>query len=130
MVKDDSIVGTFSMNSLFERDNMNRKVFEYAMAWYLLYIKLDMFSMNLKKLRDYGYKEIPRHYEEAILIIKYLAGKEVDLQGYGISDESLERFEGFKRIIVSYRMDMKMAFNELSEKYGDSYFFYYTRMLR
>ena len=64
----------------FEGDNISRKGFDYGMAWYMHTMQLDKFSRRLGGLSEYGYRKIPRHYEEAVLMWKFITGKEIDAQ--------------------------------------------------
>jgi hypothetical protein len=130
MVEKDGPFGDYSpeniLLALLEKDRQNRMAIEYLMALYLLTGKLDKFTENLNYLDDLGYSEIPRHYEEAILVYNSLSEKSVNLRGRQLSPESHQRFEGFFETFNRYGGNNKAAFNELAKNYGDSYFFYYT----
>lgn len=112
-------------STLEENSTGDRMAFEYSMAVYLLTKRLDMFAQNLGRLDDFGYSQIPRHYEEAILLYSALTKKKIDLHGRTISQRSRERFTNFFRILDSYGEDKRDAFNELVKDYGDSYLLYY-----
>ena len=99
---------------------------EYLMARYLLTRQLDKFIENLDHLDDLDYSEIPRHYEEAILVYTSLSKKLVNLRGRRISPQSHQRFKGFLETFNRYGGNNQAAFSELAKNYGDSYFFYYT----
>ena len=99
--------------------------FEYLMAWYMLTGQLEKFMQNLYRLDDFDYSEIPRHYEEAILMYMLKAKKTVDLRDYRISLESQQRFDGFGQLLSRYGGNKRAAMNKLAEYYSDSYFFYY-----
>ena len=49
-------------------NSKNRMAFEYLMSVYLLEKKCDKIVENLYHLKDYQYYEIPRLYEEAVLV--------------------------------------------------------------
>ena len=111
---------------LLESNANNRMAFEYKMADYLVKKKLDGIVENLQHLDDFDYQEIPRHYEEAIVIYQSVTGKTVDLAGRQISQETRGRFAGFARIANRYGPNKWAALGELSESYTDSYFFYFS----
>jgi hypothetical protein len=107
------------------KNRQDRMAFEYLMAYYLLTKQPDKLVQNLDRLNDFGYPDIPRHYEEAILIYTSDTKKPVDLHGRRISQETYERFRGFSQVLSQYMGNKETAFNELSKDYGDSYMFYY-----
>ncbi|UCF42569.1 MAG: hypothetical protein JSV99_08190 [Planctomycetota bacterium] len=119
--KDDAdIFATLQENSIDDK-----MAFEYLMAVHLLTKRLDVFVRDLDRLDDFGYSQIPRHYEEVILLYSALTKKKIDLHGRTISQESHQSFANFFRILDSYGEDKRAAFNELVKDYGDSFFLYY-----
>ena len=67
-----SSISTQKMLSLLlEKNNQNQMAFEYLMAWYMLNKHLGNFIQNIERLHDFGYLELPTHYEEAALIYAY-----------------------------------------------------------
>jgi len=121
-----SIDGEKILSDLLARNKQNRMAFEYLMSSFLITIQLDKLVQNIYRLDDFDYPQIPRLYEEAILIYEYLRHKAVDLHGRQISLQSRRRFDSFNQIYIGrYRQNKQAAFNELAENYGDSYFFYY-----
>jgi len=112
--------------ALLNRNSHNRMAFEYLMAFYLETGRLDKFISNLHRLNDFNYKKIPRAYEEAILLYQSLKKKPVDLNGRIISSESRMRFDDFSRVYLGkYAGKKKPAFNEMTKRFGNTYFFYY-----
>lgn len=114
------------LSALSAKSGQSRIAFEYLMAWYLLNRQLDKFIRNLDRLDDFDYSEIPRHYEEAILLYMFEKKKAVDLHGYRLSPESQRRFKKFFEVYNRYREDTQTAFDKLAKDYGGSYFFYYA----
>jgi len=128
MVEKDSPFRGYSpekaLLALLEKNRQNRMAFEYRMAWYMLIGQLDKFIENIDRLDDFDYPEIPRLYEEAILVYVFNTRKTVNLRGRRISPQSRRRFEGFIQVLKRYGGNTQAAFNELAKSYGDSYFFY------
>jgi hypothetical protein len=111
---------------LLARNRRNRMAFEYLMGFYLLTGQFDKFAGNLNRLDDFDYGRIPRVYEEAILFSNYVRKAGIELRGREISQESRERFVGFRNIYIGrYRANKMAALGELARDYGDSYLFYY-----
>jgi hypothetical protein len=129
MVEKDSTFRGYSpegiLLALLEKNRQNRMAIEYYMA-YLLTKQLDKFIENLDLLDDLDYSEIPRHYEEAILMYIFLSKQSVNLHGRRLSPQSHLRFKGFVETFNYYGGNTQAAFDELAKNYGDSYFFYYT----
>jgi len=99
--------------------------FEYLMARYLLNKHLGKFVQNLERLQDFGYKELPTHYEEAALIYVYGMRKPFNLSGYPPSPQKRQQIEDFSRLLSSYGRNKKAASKELSKKFRNTYFYYY-----
>ena len=111
---------------LLEENKHNKMAFEYTMAQYMLTKQLDKFVENLYRLKYFGYSQLPRHYEEAILAYKAISGKPVELHGYKISIESVWKARDFIREHKFNKLNEQETYNKLEKKYGDNYFFYYT----
>jgi hypothetical protein len=120
-----SLLKEKTLSQLLEKNSQNRMAFEYLMAWYMLNKQLGKFAQNLERLQELGYRELPTHYEEAALIYTYGTGKPLQLNGYLSSPQKRREIEEFTRILNSYDRDKKTAFNELSKKFRNTYFFYY-----
>ncbi len=110
---------------LLEENSQNRMAFEYLMAWYMLTRHLDNFVKNIERLKDFGYPQIPTHYEEASLVYVAGTGKPFHISGYRVSDTLRQRIEDFGRILSNYSQDKRAAYSELASKYRDTYFFYF-----
>jgi len=110
---------------LLEENRQNQMAFEYMMAWYMLSGQLGKFVQNLDRLDDFDYPQIPRLYEEAMLVYVYRERKPLDLRGRRFSPESRQRFEAFSKTYEKgYGRNKQAAFGELARYYGDSYMFY------
>ena len=91
---------------------------------------------NLDRLDDFDYPEIPKLYEEALLLYTSHTQKPVNLRGRQVSWQTHQRTQNFSNIlrrlhsggekaIASDKQARLAAFNELAEDYGDTYLFYY-----
>ena len=98
--------------------------FDYLMAFYLLSRQLDKFAANMAFLDDHGYRQIPQHYEEAVMIYTSGTDKRIDLQGRKISADTIQRFEEFVGI-QKMGGTRNQAWAALAPEFGRSYFFYY-----
>jgi len=113
--------------ALLEKNRQNRMAFEYLMAWYLLTRQLDKLVQNLDRLDDFDYSEVPRHYQEAIIIYEALTGKKVDLKGRQISPSAYQKARTFSNIVTRLGSKNKIqAARATAGDFGDTYFFYYN----
>jgi hypothetical protein len=110
---------------LLQKNRQNKMAFEYLMALYMLTGKLDKFTENYYRLDDFDYTEIPRLYEEALLLEAVRTQKPFNLRGRQVSQESYGRFQAFNKVVKRYKGNTNAALNELVADFADSYFFYY-----
>jgi hypothetical protein len=112
------------LSPLLEKSRHNRMAFEYMMASFMLSGQSGKFVQRLNRLDDFGYTQIPRLYEEAILVHLYRTRKPINLFGRQLTSESKQRFKDFSQTYRNYDQNKEKAFRELANKYGDSYLFY------
>ncbi|MCP4614515.1 MAG: hypothetical protein GY845_38030 [Planctomycetes bacterium] len=110
---------------LLARNKQNCMAFEYLMARHMLNKHLGKLVQNLERLHDFGYKELPTHYEEAALIYVYGTRKPINLSGYPPSLQKRQQIENFSRLLSSFGRNKKAASKELSKKFHNTYFYYY-----
>ena len=109
---------------LLERNNQNRMAFEYLMAWYMLKKNLSRLTQKMELLQDFGYTELPTHYEQAALIYAVTKKSPFFPSGYSPSPRVRRQFEEFNRILKAYGGNKQAAFNNLSRDLRNTYFFY------
>jgi hypothetical protein len=119
LIKEDILL------DLLQKNRQNKMAFEYLMALYMLTGKLDKFTENYYRLDDFDYTEIPRLYEEALLLYTVRTQKPFNLRGRQVSQESYGRFQVFNKVVNHYKGNKNAALNELVADFADSYFFYY-----
>ena len=113
---------------LLDKNSKNQMAFEYLESWFLLTRQLPKFVESIGGLRDFGYTELPRSYEEAMLIYVYGSRKRLDLNGYKPSDQLQQRADEFSRIVSQYAADRQTTLREMQNHHRDTYFFYYLRV--
>lgn len=106
----------------------NRFAFDYLTAHYLLKLRHDKVADNMQHLAAFGYKRVPRHCEEAILLHASLTGDAALPGKFGVRPETAARFEAFRRDFdllggtkAANRIGVRDA---LLASYGDTYWFY------
>jgi len=109
---------------LLERNPRNRMAFEVLMAFYLCNNRLDQAVASLRRLEALEYPEIPRHYQEAIVIHSRDAGRELTFAGYRLDPEVVQRGRQFARIMATSTSPEQLGGRALAAGFGDTYFFY------
>ena len=128
---EDSVTDDMSVEArllaLLDRNPRNRMAFEYLMALYLLTRQPDKVVAQLGRLDDLGRADLPRTYEEAILLHQGLTGRDVDL---GKRKVRLETYLAYDRFRNDYKTAEARpggsAVEELAPRYGNTFFYYYT----
>ena len=97
------------------------------MAYYLLKGNIVQFVKELTHLKDLGYQEMPRHYQEAFLIyILNLKNSNLPiLKEYKIHENIVTRFNHFYSVLKKYKGNKELAKNELFNNYSDTYWYYF-----
>jgi len=112
---------------LLRVNQYNRMAFEYLMAHDLLTLQPQKIVENIERLSYFNYPDIPRHYEEAILLYQMFSGvPNLDLHGRQISSRTLQRYREFGEVVRRHEEDPAAARAALAKDYGDTYWYYYT----
>lgn len=115
---------------LLEEDNSNMMAFEYLMAYYLLECKTGHVVKYLSKFKDLGYRKLPRHIEEALLLIRVMSPPDsgFNFDELKISHYTINQFTRFNRTLFQNRENEARAKSLLKKEFGDTYW-YYVRFL-
>jgi hypothetical protein len=128
LLKNDFIadidVNNIGLNQLLANHPENRMAFEYFMASCLLKKDLNAFAANIYRLNDLGYKTIPRHYEEALVLYQGLTKSNIVPAGFLISNTTRDRFRDYARMFAANRNNMDKAANALSVDFGNTFWYY------
>jgi len=94
------------------------------MACILLRNEYGELIKHLALLEPLGYKQLPRHYAEALLVNSMLTGTPVETQGWTIDPDVQRQFWEIRRIVTETGGNDRIIFETLVPKYGDTYMFY------
>ncbi len=111
--------------ALLDKNGRNRMAYEYLMAWYLLNKQLPKFRNQAERLGELGYSELPRHFEEAILLYVYGTKQPLNLGGYQPRAQLQEQIGHILKTLDRHKGNRQAALPELAKYHGDTYFFYY-----
>jgi len=108
--------------NLLNNHSDNRMAFEYLMSYFLLRKDLISFVKNIYRLKEFNIKEIPVHYEEALLIAD---AKNNIPEGYSIRESTKQVFYDYVKTYVSFTGNPDKLQEVLYNRFGKSYFYYY-----
>ena len=114
---------------LLRRDKNNKAAFEYLMSYYLLTGQTGKVVENIRRLDDFGYKGLPRYYQEALAVYMFEPdNSNPEFYAGRIDPAVLKRYRYFYNLYRKYNYDKIAAYNALKDKYADSYFLYYIML--
>ena len=113
--------------TLLNSNAHNRMAFDYLMAWCLLdKDSMPMIGDNMHFMKDAGYTSIPTHLQEAIMMLRMVAGINVETGGFNCDADTVSRVSAFAQQIISYRdaRNQQNAQRELRGAFGGTYMYY------
>jgi hypothetical protein len=110
---------------LLARNRENRMAFEYLMSYYLLAKNLRGFVSNLHRMDDFGWREVPPLWQEAVVLAAKETGLQVELGDRRISSGTIQRLETVVRVIRSCAGNLELAKKALRKDHERSYIYYY-----
>ncbi|HEY5915560.1 MAG TPA: DUF6057 family protein [Verrucomicrobiae bacterium] len=113
------------LRHLLNRNKDNRMAFEYLMVCYLVQLRMDKIVEALPALDSFGYRQMPRHLEEAILLHQQLTHTQVNLPGPGIRPETVQRFERFGAALRQRLDQTEEGRRQLTRDFGDTFWYFY-----
>jgi hypothetical protein len=81
---------------LSQANPLNRRAFEYKLAWYMLEKNVTGVTGEIINLKKMGYSRLPRHIEEAVQFSIENIGIRPELGDYKVSPETVSRFSMYK----------------------------------
>ncbi len=118
-------VFNWQLQTLLQHNVKNKMAYEYLMADHLLNKQLDGFVMHIQYLDNFGYSDIPRHYQEAILVYTAVTKKHVNLGNRKITHEIQQRFDNFRYLADANKNEPTTKLKVLLKDYSDTYYYYY-----
>ena len=108
----------------FSADSLNRKLFEYKMAYLMLNEDYVGIAMGLGRLERLGFKRIPVHLEEAALVCRMSGLALPDMGKLKIDPQTEARFNQFLQTFQSYGNNLKTAQPFLKQRFGNTFWYY------
>ncbi len=114
------------LKTFFKAGRPSIMSFEYLLAYDLLARRLDRVAALAPNVLKLPYKELPRHVEEALILIG-ISGVDygVDLSAFDFQPSKVEDVRNFMTIMSKHNNNPRYAQGELCQKYGDTYWYYH-----
>ncbi len=121
-ITDDPYV---NIERIFSTDSLNRKAFEYKVAFSLLRKDYRSIADELPKFGRYGYTKFPLHVEEAAVALSvFNKGNLPDLGSLSISSSTARRWEQFLTVFQNYGTNPQTAEPALRKQFGNTFWYY------
>ena len=106
-------------------DSMNRKAFEYKMAFLLLHKDYNGILHELRGYERLGYTELPAHIEEAVIALAISnKGKMPDTGNIRVSKKTELRWNQYLTVLQQYGNNIKSAEPVLKKQFGNTFWYY------
>ncbi|HVN47752.1 MAG TPA: DUF6057 family protein, partial [Bacteroidota bacterium] len=110
---------------LLKKNYQNKMAFEYLMAFHLMNGNLQGLLDHFSKGKNFGYTRIPRHIQEALLVIAASnPGVDKNQLNNMVQPITFQRFTGFQQVFQKYQGNRESAKPELQRLFGDTYWYY------
>lgn len=114
-----------NVERILSYDSLNRKAFEYKLAFMLLKKDYMGIAAQLEGLGRYGFTNIPVHIQEAAEAYKTLNLGPLSNQGTLRPDpRTAQKFNQFLQTFQQYGNNLKSAEPALRQKFGDTFWYY------
>jgi hypothetical protein len=113
-----------NLTSLLQSNPGNKKAFEYNMAWYMLEKNIEGIVNELNGLARLNYSEIPRHIEEAALLLRVNTGALPGPDGLKISSETEARFSKYLSSVMYSDRPNPRGGSEIQKELRNTFWYY------
>ena len=125
MLHTDYVEEADTLTLLLTENPKNRMAYMYGMAWLLLSKNLDGFVQKFNTYHHRNFSTIPRHFQEALLLSRFLKKQPTDVPGQMIAEQTKMQFSEFSRAMQQHGKSVAAARAALKERFGNTYFYYY-----
>ncbi|MDO9339543.1 MAG: DUF6057 family protein [Bacteroidales bacterium] len=114
-----------NIERILATDSLNRKAFEYKLAFMLLKKDYQGIANELPKFKSLGFTKLPVHIEEAALALSVLnMGKLTDDGSIQISKDTELRWNQYLTVFQQYGTDPKAAEPALRRQFGNTFWYW------
>jgi hypothetical protein len=116
--------------NLLRSNPLNKMAYDYLMALYLLTGQTEKLAAQAARAADFGYKRLPRHWDEAVCIYLSQDSSLTDsYRGLPVLPETIARFGSFLQAYTPYEDDPALqatAASKLEKAFGATYYYFYN----
>jgi hypothetical protein len=121
-ITDDPFI---NVERIIATDSLNRKAFEYKLAYLLLNKNYQGISKEWANIGRYDFKSIPVHVEEAGIALKILYNVSLPPAGsLTINNNTEIRFNKFLQVFQAYGTNLQAAEPELKKQAGNTFWYW------
>lgn len=114
-----------NIGRILATDSLNRKAFEYKLAFLLLQKDYKGIDSELSAFSRYGLTKFPVHVEEAIVALEVLKnGTSPYLGNIPLSINTQNRWTQYLTVFQKYGNDLKAAEPALRKQFGNTFWYY------
>jgi hypothetical protein len=116
---------SFELELLLKKNPQNKMAFEYLLAYQLLNGNVIGIWNHLPYFRMLNYKRIPRHIQEALIVIGSMNPK-IDMKQLNglVNLNNINRFMEFRNLVVKNQNNRDRAKAEVQAHFSDTYWYY------
>jgi len=116
---------SINLGLILASDSMNRKAFEYNLAFLLLKKNYNGILHEMAGFQRLGYTKLPVHIEEVVIALAVSnKGKIPDTGNLRISKKTELRWNQYLSVLQQYGNNIKSAEPELRKRFGDTFWYY------
>jgi len=114
-----------NIERVLANDSLNKKAFEYKVAFLLLRKDYQGIAKILPKFENLGFTKFPVHVEEAAMILSlFTNGKLPSLGNLVINRNTELRWNQYLSVFQQYKTDLKVAEPALRKQFGNTFWYY------
>ena len=114
-----------NIERILATDSLNRKAFEYKLAFMLLKKDYQGIANEIPKFTSLGFTKLPVHIEEAAVALSvFNMGKLPESGNIQINNNTELRWEQFLTVFQQYGTDPKAAEPALRKQFGNTFWYY------
>lgn len=110
--------------SLLQANPGNKKAFEYKLTCFMLEKEVKGILNDFNRLKDMGYSKIPRHLEEAAILVRTQMGPLAELNGLRISHETESRFSKYESSRLFFEKNKSPGDSVFRKEFGNTFWYY------
>jgi hypothetical protein len=113
-----------NVNQILAKDSLNRKAFEYRLAFMLLNKDYKGIALELPKMEQLGYTRLPMHIEEVAAMLPSLKMGLPELGKIQLNSNTLLRWKEYLTVFKQYGSNAAAAEPVLRKQFGDTFWYY------